>query len=218
VADGVRFYAGALLRTPDGIPVGTLCVADRGARPDGLTPLQRLGLRTLADQVMGQMELRRVQREKQALALALRAAELARDERARAADEARGRLDALLAAAPVGIGYVDRDGARILSNTALDRLCGASPPTAGPGDVADWRGWWADGSVRHGAALAPHEWPQARGLRGERVEGDVIEIEPSGAPGARRTVVVHAAPVRAPDGSIDGAVIAVNGIGARPGE
>lgn len=72
----VRFYAGALLRTPDGIPVGTLCVGDINPRPDGLTALQRLALRTLADQVMGQMELRRMQREKQGLALALRAREM----------------------------------------------------------------------------------------------------------------------------------------------
>lgn len=76
----VRFYAGALLRTPDGLPIGTLCVADLTPRPDGLTALQRLALRTLADQVMGQMELRRMQREKQGLALALRSSEMALEE------------------------------------------------------------------------------------------------------------------------------------------
>lgn len=54
---GLRFYAGALLRSDDGLPIGTLCVLDW--RPRGLTPLQRDSLRVLADQVMAQLNLRR---------------------------------------------------------------------------------------------------------------------------------------------------------------
>ncbi len=58
---GLRFYAGALLRTPDGHPVGTVCVLD--TRPRELTERQRRGLTRLARQAMGQMELRRSLRE-----------------------------------------------------------------------------------------------------------------------------------------------------------
>lgn len=57
--DGLRFYAGALLRTPAGIPIGTVCVLDRQPRPDGITPHQQLVLEVLARQVMTQLELRR---------------------------------------------------------------------------------------------------------------------------------------------------------------
>ena len=53
----LRFYAGALLRTPDGLPLGTVCVLDH--QPRLLTQDQRDMLAALARQVMSQMELRR---------------------------------------------------------------------------------------------------------------------------------------------------------------
>lgn len=53
----LRFYAGALLRTPDGLPLGTVCVLDD--KPRQLTQEQRDILSALARQVMSQMELRR---------------------------------------------------------------------------------------------------------------------------------------------------------------
>ena len=62
---GLRFYAGAQLRTPSGIAIGTLCVLD--TRPRKLTDLQRQTLRTLADQVMTQLELRRTLRNAETL-------------------------------------------------------------------------------------------------------------------------------------------------------
>jgi PAS domain S-box-containing protein len=64
--DGLRFYAGALLKTPDGLPIGTVCVLDRKPRAGGITGFQRLTLEVLARQVMTLLELRRalsVQRE-----------------------------------------------------------------------------------------------------------------------------------------------------------
>ncbi|SFH36808.1 Two-component sensor histidine kinase, contains HisKA and HATPase domains [Palleronia marisminoris] len=54
---GLRFYAGALLKTEEGLPLGTLCVLDY--QPRELTPLQRDTLRVLARQVMAQLELRK---------------------------------------------------------------------------------------------------------------------------------------------------------------
>jgi PAS domain S-box-containing protein len=59
-ADGLRFYAGALLKTPEGLPLGTVCVLDRQPRPEGITAHQRLTLEVLARLVMNQLEMRRV--------------------------------------------------------------------------------------------------------------------------------------------------------------
>ena len=53
----LRFYAGALLRTPDGLPLGTVCVLD--FQPRRLSAEQRELLSVLARQVMSQMEFRR---------------------------------------------------------------------------------------------------------------------------------------------------------------
>lgn len=54
---GLRFYAGALLKTTEGLPIGTLCVLDY--EPKELTPLQRDTIRVLARQVMAQLDLRK---------------------------------------------------------------------------------------------------------------------------------------------------------------
>ena len=60
---GLRFYAGALLRTEDGYPVGTVCVLD--TLPRELTERQQSGLRRLARQSMALLEARRSARAAQ---------------------------------------------------------------------------------------------------------------------------------------------------------
>lgn len=56
VSQGVRFYAGAPLKTPDGFFIGTLCVAD--FKPRGFSDHDRAVLSLLARVVMEQIELR----------------------------------------------------------------------------------------------------------------------------------------------------------------
>ena len=66
----IRFYAGALLRPKEGVPLGSLCVIDTRPRPDGLTDLQQRSLERLARQVVSLLELRRAVREREASLLA----------------------------------------------------------------------------------------------------------------------------------------------------
>ncbi|MEO7787521.1 MAG: PAS domain-containing protein [Sphingomicrobium sp.] len=55
---GIRFYAGAPLRTAEGAPLGSLCVIDTVAHVE-LTDLQRRGLETMASAVMTLFEANR---------------------------------------------------------------------------------------------------------------------------------------------------------------
>lgn len=54
----LRFYAGALLETPDGLPLGTICVLDY--EPRELDENQKALLRLMARQIMKLFELRRL--------------------------------------------------------------------------------------------------------------------------------------------------------------
>lgn len=61
----MRFYAGANLVAPNGMPIGTLCVLDN--KPRKLNDFQRKALHTLSRQVMVQLELRKKLAEEEAL-------------------------------------------------------------------------------------------------------------------------------------------------------
>jgi signal transduction histidine kinase/CheY-like chemotaxis protein len=97
---GLRFYAGAVLRTRDGVPLGTLCVLDKKPRPEGLTEQQQFMLTTLAHQVMSQIELRQALAEQEALNGALLRADQRKDEfLAMLAHELRNPLAPIVSAA-----------------------------------------------------------------------------------------------------------------------
>ena len=97
---GLRFYAGALLKTRDGGPRGTLCVLDNKPRPQGLSEQEQFVLATLAHQVMSQIELRKAMTEQEALIAALRQADQRKDEfLAMLAHELRNPLAPIVSAA-----------------------------------------------------------------------------------------------------------------------
>lgn len=57
----VRFYAGAALVTPEGMPLGTICAID--TEPRRLTEQQRDALRVLAREAVAHLELRRARHQ-----------------------------------------------------------------------------------------------------------------------------------------------------------
>jgi PAS domain S-box-containing protein len=124
------------------------------------------------------------------------------------AQSERNRLNAVLEAAPVGIGMADKNGKMVLLNFENRRIWGKHPVAEHVEELAEWKGWWADGSHRHGQPLNVHEWALMRALNAEESPRDVIEIEPFGSPGERRTILLHAEPIRDAIRNVVGSVMA----------
>jgi len=122
----LRFYAGAPIRTPDGIAIGTVMVMDRV--PRHLTPEQSNALQALADQVMTLLELR-VQE---------RTGELARDHEKPQADldeirraeqslrESEARYRVVAETATDGIITIDGSSNILFANSSAERIFGYS--------------------------------------------------------------------------------------------
>ncbi|MEG3124257.1 PAS domain S-box protein [Sphingomonas sp. GB1N7] len=148
--DGLRFYAGALLKTPEGLPIGTLCVLDHA--PRSLTEFQQRALRQLARQVMTQLELRR----------AILEGEDAKTELERKVTEramARGRTWQV---SPDLMGVIDVDGYFEQSNPAWQTTLGWSEEEVRstpfldlihPDDLARTQDAWEDANERGAPAL-----------------------------------------------------------------
>ncbi len=180
------------------LPFPMVVVAERG------TDLRELRRHHETVEVVREedLDLRRLERAVEGAAAHF----AARRETATSLDEP-SLLEAVLAAAPVGILVADQTGRVVRINPANERIWGKAPPTESVAQYGAWKGWWADGSDRHGRRLTGEEWAMARALRGETARGDIVEIEPFGQPGTRRTIVNSGAPVRGEDDRIVGAVV-----------
>jgi len=123
------------------------------------------------------------------------------------AESERDRLNVLLDTVPAGIAMFDQAGTLMRANTGLRAIWGAYQHIEQVFDFAARRGWWADGSERHGKPVRADEWPIARALRGEPDSRGVFEIEQFGR-SERRTILVAAAAIRDGSGKLAGALAA----------
>ncbi|MEJ5979319.1 PAS domain-containing protein [Novosphingobium sp. PS1R-30] len=135
--NGLRFYAGAILRSAHGLPIGTLCVLDRAPRPQGITPHQRLVLEVLARQVMTQLELRKALASQQAGAAQLRSEVRQRSDAEKALGEVEERLRLANRATNDAIWDWDLVTDHVIWNEALETAHGHRLE-----DVAPTGAWW----------------------------------------------------------------------------
>ncbi|MDB5918523.1 MAG: hypothetical protein JWR40_2757 [Massilia sp.] len=116
-APGLRFYAGEVLKTPDGLPLGTLCILDTRPRPQGLTAPQAFALQTLARQVCTQLELRKIVHDQEAL--------LAQQRRTQAELKlAHDRFENIVSQAATGVVETDARGRLTLVNRKFCDMLG----------------------------------------------------------------------------------------------
>jgi PAS domain S-box-containing protein len=135
------------------------------------------------------MDITQQKRAEQELASALRES-----------DQERRRLAALLETMPAGILLADRSHRVLQGNAEALRIWGA----ASVEELAD-RGFDLQGSrAGSGEPLRVDEWPWARALRGEKVVGEIIDIQRFD--GSRATIFNSASPVRDASGHLQGAV------------
>jgi len=110
----MRFYAGAVLRTPRGEAIGALCVIDTTPRPGGLTPEQTGSLLALGRQTMAMLQFRRALRS--------------RDNAARLQLDRAQAVDSAQQAGGIGTFEIDVDSNSLRASPVFCRLFGL-PPT-----------------------------------------------------------------------------------------
>ena len=120
---GLRFYAGALLETPEGLPLGTVCVLDTKPRP-GISERERLTLEVLARQVMTQLELRRAVAERERRSRQMQSDIERHREVGAALQETSRRLDAVLNNTRMAVFMMDHRQQCVYANAAAELLTG----------------------------------------------------------------------------------------------
>ena len=124
----LRFYAGVLLKSPEGLPIGTLCVLDTEPRPEGLSALQMQTLEVLSRQVMNLMALRRALRQAED-------SQASRDQAQRAAEDSDARFRVLADSMPQMVWATQPDGQHDYYNARWYEFTGA------PVGSTDGEGW-----------------------------------------------------------------------------
>ncbi|MDR6789158.1 PAS domain S-box-containing protein [Sphingomonas sp. BE138] len=204
VENGLRFYAGALVRDAEGMALGTVCVLDRAPRPAGLTESEKLTLRVLARQVTTQIELRRKAGEQRNAAREVADARSAETAARVALAASEAQLQAVLAAAPVGIVAAEAPSGRLLSsNQRTDEIF--RHPVYAADDVSAYRVFIS----RHadGRLVQPDEYPMARVMAGE--ERPELEVLYQRGDDTHAWVRLIGAPIRDPEGAVTGGVVTV---------
>ena len=120
----IRFYAGAALRSPEGQPLGALCVIDDKPRPGGLTSEQADSLILLAGTVMTLIELRRAVGLRDTVLVDQHRSATTVTERLR---EAEARLRVAQSAARIGAFETDIPGRHLFATGEFVRIFGLAP-------------------------------------------------------------------------------------------
>ena len=177
---GIRFYAGAPLKTAQGAPLGSLCVLDT-APHDELSALQRSGLETLAGAVMTLFEANRSLIAKDA------ETSTARNER----DEREQRFATLADTMPQMVWSTLPDGFHDYYNKRWYEFTGVA---AGSTDGEGWKGMFHE----EDQGLAWQKWRHSLAT-GEPYE---VEYRLRHASGEYRWVLGRALPMRDEEGRI----------------
>lgn len=128
-------------------------------------------------------------------------------ETAQRSEADRRVMNTIFNAVPAAIILADANGRLLQMNSATRNIWGLAPYSDSVSGYAEWKGWWADGSDKHGKPIMPDEWGLSRALRGEHCS-EIVEIEPFGQPGTRRLTLLSAAPIVDAAGKIEGGVVA----------
>ena len=151
----IRFYAGALIVTPGGQPLGTVCVID--TVPRVLDATQLLGLQALSRQASALLEARRqtLAAERQAQAVE-RLSVQAADERRRSAE----LLELVLRGGDLGLWDLHVPSGRFTVNEREHAMLGYAPDESQP-EVLDWR-----------TLIHPDDWPVLRAAMAPHLAGE----------------------------------------------
>ena len=117
-------------------------------------------------------------------------------------EQARARLQVIVANMPVGVFIADAGGALVGVNDQARTLWGGPPIVDSAAEYGRYEGYWPDTGTR----VEAHEWAMARALsRGETIVAEMVNIVRFD--GTRATILNNAAPFRDATGRITGGVV-----------
>lgn len=118
------------------------------------------------------------------------------------------RLEAVMAALPLGLAILDERGGILRSNEMYETLWGMPRPSVREvEDYDSFKAWWVD----TGRLVRPKEWASARAVQeDETVIGQVMEIQCFD--GARKFILNSAAPVHDSEGRVIGCAVTIQDI------
>jgi len=110
-------------------------------------------------------------------------------------------MERILTILPVGVWIMDTNGQIVYGNPEGQKIWAGARYVA-PERFGEYKGWW----TATGKEIAPEEWAASRAIRNGEISIDE-EIEIQCFDGTHKILLNSAMPIRADDGSIEGAII-----------